>query len=154
MFRIAVCVGFLALLASAAAAAEPPRVYIEESRSWTLNGWSPFTGLLGAFGGGDRPQTVEVIRTFSRRCPQVTVTRKREGADFAVVLEREGGKGIWRKDNKYAVFNASGDLVRVGSTRMLSSAVNEACEAIVAKAGADAAGPGGPRPSRLPSAKP
>jgi hypothetical protein len=108
-------------------------VYIEESQSWTLNGWSPLTGLLGAFGGGSRPQTIEIIRTFTKRCPQLTPTRAREGADFVVVLEREGGKSIFRKDNKYAVFTGSGDLVEVGSTRMVSSAVSQACEAIMAK---------------------
>jgi hypothetical protein len=67
----------------------------------------------------------------------------REGADFVVVLEREGGKSILRKDNKYAVFSGSGDLVTVGSTRMLSSAVSGACEAIRMKAGAAALDEGG-----------
>jgi hypothetical protein len=48
MFRLPVwCVIFLAGLLPVAHAAGQPRVYIEESRSWTLNGWSPFTGLLG-----------------------------------------------------------------------------------------------------------
>ena len=133
MLRVAmVCAGLLAS-GPTLAAAEQPRVFIDDSRSWTLNGWSPFTGLLGAFGGGDRPQTVEIIHTFTKRCPLVTPTRQRESADFVVVLEREGGKSIFRKDNKYAVFTHSGDLVKVGSTRMLSSAVSEACEAILAK---------------------
>jgi hypothetical protein len=102
------------------------------------------TGLLGALGGGDRPQTVEVIHTFSKRCPEVVVTRQREGSDFLVVVEREGGKSIFRKDNKYAVFSGSGELVKAGSTRMLGSAVAEACEAIRGKRGGQPPEPGGP----------
>jgi hypothetical protein len=55
------------------------------------------------------------------------------------MLEREGGKSIFRKDNKYAVFTGEGDLVEAGSTRMVSTAVSQACEAIVAKAAGTAA---------------
>jgi hypothetical protein len=128
------CLTLPSAFLSAARAAGQPRVYIEESQSWTVNGWSPFTGLLGAFGGGSRPQTVEIIHTFTKRCPQLRPTRAREGADFAVVVEREGGKSIFRKDNKYAVFTGAGDLVEAGSTRMVSTAVSQACEAIIAKA--------------------
>ena len=149
MFRNAIVwAASLAVLVSAGGSAQAPRVfprvYIEESRSWTVNGWSPLTGLLGALGGGDRPQTVEVIHTFSKRCPEVVVTRQREGSDFLVVVEREGGKSIFRKDNKYAVFNGSGELVKAGSTRMLGSAVGEACEAIRAKWGGQPPDPSGP----------
>jgi hypothetical protein len=133
------CLTLLSPFLSAEKAAEQPRVYIEESQSWTANGWSPFTGLLGALGGGSRPQTIEIIHTFTKRCPQLTPTRTREGADFVVMLEREGGKSIFRKDNKYAVFTGAGDLVEAGSTRMVSTAVSEACEAILAKAAGKAA---------------
>jgi len=56
-----------------------------------------------------------------------------------VVLEREGGKSILRKDNKYAVFTGAGDLVEAGSTRMISTAVSRACEAMMAKASGKAA---------------
>ena len=120
--------------AASSHAADPPRVYVEDSRTWTMNGWSPFTGPLGSFGGGDRPQTVEILHTFSKRCPQVAPVRDRQGADFSVAIEREGGKGIWRKDNKYAVFTKSGELIATGSTRMLGNAVTEACQAIEARA--------------------
>ena len=56
-----------------------------------------------------------------------------------MVLEREGGKSILRKDNKYAVFTGAGDLVEAGSTRMISTAVSRACEAMMAKASGKAA---------------
>jgi hypothetical protein len=90
-------------------------------------------GLLAA-GGGARPQTAEVINTFSKRCPAVTPTLDREKADYVVLLEHEGGKNVFRRDNKYAVFTASGDLVKSGSTRILGNAVGEACQAITGKA--------------------
>jgi hypothetical protein len=121
------------LFETAARSGDRPRVYVEDSRTWTLNGWSPFTGLLGAFGGGDRPLTVEILHTFTKRCPQVAPVREREGSDFAVLIEREGGKGLWRKDNKYAVFAKSGELIASGSTRILGNAVTEACQAIQGK---------------------
>ncbi len=50
MYRAAMCFGLLAALAGAGRAAGRPRVFVEESRSWAINGWSPFTGLLGALG--------------------------------------------------------------------------------------------------------
>jgi hypothetical protein len=109
-----------------------PRVYIEQSRSWALGGWSPLTGLLAA-GGGARPQTAEIINTFAKRCPAVTPALEREKADYVLLLEHDGGKSIFRRDNKYAVFTASGDFVQSGSTRILGNAVSQACEAIMAK---------------------
>jgi hypothetical protein len=127
------CLTLLSVFVLAARGAEQPSVYIEESQSWTVNDWILFTGLLGALGGGSRPQTIEIIHTFTKRCPQLAPTREREGVDFVVVLEREGGKSIFRKDNKYAVFTGAGDLVEVGSTHMASTAVSQACEAIMAK---------------------
>jgi hypothetical protein len=137
MFRCVIsCLSLFSIFAPAALWGQGPRVHLEASRSWTLNGWSPFTGLVGALGGGDRPQTVEILHTFTKRCPQVVLTRERENSDFVVLVEREGGKNIFRKDNKYAVFSRSGELLKAGSTRMLSSAVSGACDAITAEAGA------------------
>ena len=127
------CLTLLSVFVLAARGAEQPSVYIEESQSWTVNDWIPFTGLLGALGGGSRPQTIEIIHTFTKRCPQLAPTREREGVDFVVVLEREGGKSIFRKDNKYAVFTGAGDLVEVGSTHMASTAVSQASGTIMAK---------------------
>ena len=46
---------------------------------------------------------LDVIKTFRERCP-LTVTANRDNADFIVLLDHEGGKGLARKDNKVAVF--------------------------------------------------
>jgi hypothetical protein len=76
---------------------QQPRVYVEQSRSWAVGGWNPLTGLLAA-GGGARPQTAEIIHTFTKRCPAVTPTLERGKAGYIVLLEHEGGKSIFRRD--------------------------------------------------------
>jgi hypothetical protein len=93
----------LALLGSAGAddkgqmvkvPAEKARVYVTDSQSWEMS-----TGAGGTYGGygsagtgGARPQTAEIVKTFSERCPDVTVNNIRQRADYIVVLEHEGGK--------------------------------------------------------------
>jgi hypothetical protein len=52
------------------------------------------------------------------------------GRITVVLLDREGGKGLLRRDNKIAVFDREGDLLHSGSTRSLGNAVKDACEAI------------------------
>lgn len=110
-----------------------PRVFIKDSQSWEVRGGT--VGLDDGFGGeimgGARPQTAEIIKTFNKRCPGVTVTMKESRADYVVVLEHEGGKDLVRRDNKFAVSNADGDIIRSGSTRSLGNAVKDACEAIM-----------------------
>ncbi len=135
LHRVALSAGILTLLTPLLCSAQmkdPPRVYIEQSRSWAVGGWSPLIGLL-ATGGGDRPQTAEIMHTFTKRCPDVIPTLERAKANYVLLLEHEGGKSVFRRDNKYAVFTASGDLVKSGSTRMLGNAVGEACMAITGK---------------------
>ncbi len=80
--------------------------------------------------GGARPQTAEIMKTFSERCMSTTVTIKRDNADYVVVLDHEGGKEIVRRDNKIAVFDKNGDMIYSGSTRILGNAVKDACSAI------------------------
>jgi hypothetical protein len=124
-------------LAAVAAHAEPkketrPRVFVVESESWSMGDelnvldWAD----IGSVVGGAKPQTAEIVKTLQERCPKVVVTRKEDRADYVLVLEHEGGKDIVRKDNKYALFDAEGDAIASGSTRLLGNAVKEACHAI------------------------
>ena len=110
------------------------RVFITDSQSWEVRGgWGAANGSGGgAEAGGARPQTAEIIKTFTERCPQVTVTNQQGMANYAVTLDHEGGKGLIRKDNKVAVFRRSGDAIVSKSTRELGSAVKDACDAILA----------------------
>jgi hypothetical protein len=122
------------LLAAASAwGAEKPRVFITDSKSWEISGSAG--GSSDGFGattrGGVRPQTAEIIKTFNERCPQVVVNNRQEKADFIVLLDHEGGKDWFRRDNKVAVFNRGGDAIVSRSTRSLGNAVQDACNAMV-----------------------
>ncbi len=121
-----------ALVVASAAAAESPRVYVEESQSWEMKGGVGGTedGFGGSMSGGARPQTAEIIKTFSERCGNVIVNNKKEKADYIVLLHHEGGKDLVRRDNKVVVFNRDGDSILSHSTRSLGNAVSDACVAI------------------------
>ena len=126
----------LSLLATCAFAQDKPRVYITDSDSWEASGGFAGAGAAGAGGiagggsGGARPQTAEIMKTFGDRCQRVTVTINRDRADYIVILQHEGGKDLFRKDNKLAVFDKEGDMILSNSTRSLGNAVKEACEAM------------------------
>lgn len=108
------------------------RLYVTDSQSWEVaGGWGFSTGSGGGgTAGGARPQTAEIIKTFNQRCPQYTVTNKKQRANFVVLLDHEGGKGLVRHRNKIAVFNRDGDAIFSESTRELGNAVKDACAAI------------------------
>lgn len=124
----------LILCAATCWAADQPRVFVTDSQSWEMQGGfgGSSAGFGGAVHGGARPQTAEIIKTFGEKCPNVMINMKQEKADYVVVLEHEGGKGVLRKDNKFAVFNWDGDRIASKSTRSLGGSVEEACKAITA----------------------
>lgn len=121
-------------LASAvlAAAADKPRVFITDSKSWEVSGGFGGTqdGFGGANKGGARPQTAEIIKTFNERCPNVIVNNRQDKADYVILLDHEGGKDAISRDNKVVVFNKDGDAIVSRSTRMLGNAVKDACTTI------------------------
>ena len=127
---LAVCTIVAASLSSVAA--EKPRVFITDSKSWEISGG--VGGSQDAFGGaskgGARPQTAEIIKTFNERCPNVIVNNKQEKADYVILLDHEGGKDGISRDNKVVVFNKDGDAIVSRSTRILGNAVKDACTAI------------------------
>ena len=128
------CVTLLALLFfPSMSAAEKTRIFVTDSKSWEVSGGfgAGANGGAGAASGGARPQTGEIMKTFGERCPQLTVTINKERADYIILLDHEGGKGLARKDNKVAVFDGEGDMVYSGSTRSLGNAVKDACKAIM-----------------------
>jgi hypothetical protein len=108
------------------------RVFVIESDSWSVGDelGLPDVDDFGSITGGARPQTAEIVKTMHERCAEVVVTRKEERADYVLVLEHEGGKVFVRKDNKFALYDADGDAIASGSTRLLGNAVKEACGAI------------------------
>jgi len=121
----------------ASAQVSPPpdgkvRVYVADSQSWEVaGGWGYSKGAGSGYErGGARPQTAEIIKTFNERCPEVTVTNNKDRANFAVILDHEGGKGWLSHRNKVAVFNRAGDVIFSKSTLSLGSSVQDACDAI------------------------
>ncbi len=127
---------FLLMVAFAvsAMAQDKTRVFITDSDSWQASGGFGGAGTGGAVAGGGsggaRPQTAEIMKTFAERCQRVTVTINRDRADYIVILQHEGGKEIFQKDNKLAVFDKDGDMILSDSTRSLGNAVKHACEAM------------------------
>jgi hypothetical protein len=121
-------------MALSAFAQDKPRVFVTDSDSWEASGGfaggraNGVGGVGGSGSGGARPQTAEIMKTFGERCPSTTVTINRERADYIVILQHEGGKELFRKDNKLAVFNKDGDMILSNSTRTLGNAVKEACD--------------------------
>jgi hypothetical protein len=124
---------------------QKPRVFITDSNSWEVGG-AAFGTMNGAYrgnaghvngtygsytAGGARPQTAEIIKTFGERCHEVIVNNKVEKADYVVVLDHEGGKGLVRRRNKIAVFNRDGDAIVSHSTRSLGNSVKDGCAAIL-----------------------
>ncbi len=112
------------------------RGFVTDSQSWesrgsgggggNKNGW----GAASSFSGGARPQTAEIIKTLNQRCAEFTVTNNLGKADFVIVLDHEGGKGLLAHRNKIAVFNRDGDDIFSNSTRELGNAVKDACDAM------------------------
>ncbi len=117
------------LLSTSGFAQDKIRVFITDSNSWQMSGGfgGSANGVGGGASGGARPQTAEIIKTFSERCSKVTITMDRTKAQYVVLLDHEGGKEVFQKDNKIAVFKSDGDLVFTESARSLGNAVKDAC---------------------------
>ncbi len=96
-------------------------VFVTDTKSWEVKGLR----------GGARPQTVEIMKTFDQRCPQVRITNKEDKANYVITLEHEGGKELGQKDNKVVVFNSNGIMIHSNSTAVLGHAVQGACSAIL-----------------------
>jgi hypothetical protein len=116
------------------------RIYVTDSQSWEMvGGWGEHGSVSqgqGSFSGGGytaggaRPQTAEIIKTFNQRCPEYTVTSNKDRANYAVLLDHEGGKKGAHHKNKIVVFNRDGDAIFSNSTIVLGNAVKDACAAI------------------------
>ncbi len=119
------------------AAADKPRVFITESESLQASGNAVVGDAKGFVSvvGGTSPENVEVMKVFIQRCPGVVITANREKADYLVRLDHEGinPTTLFVHGNKVAVFNKNEDLIYTNSTRLLKTAVKNACSAIVGR---------------------
>ena len=75
---------------------------------------------------------IEAMRTFSRQCPNVILTTRRDKADVILRIERDDPNPTtpFTKSNKIAVFNLNDELVYATKARLLSNASKDACRAI------------------------
>jgi len=69
------------------------------------------------------------VEQFQKRCPEITVTREKEKADYLFVHDNTGA-GKLRNPQKIAVFNKAGDAIHSSSAKTLKGAVDAACRAI------------------------
>ncbi|MBV8072507.1 MAG: hypothetical protein JO270_21575 [Acidobacteriaceae bacterium] len=137
MNRIRVCSVLLGAAVAAQTAPTPKiRVFITESIAALASGDAQAGDAKGslAFTGGSSPQSVEVMKAFVRYCPAVIVTANRDKADYLVRLDHEAANPTtpFTHGNKVAVFDRNEDLLYSNSTRILSTAVKDACAAMSA----------------------
>ena len=118
--KLLLAVGTILLSSLSAIAADKPRIFITDSKSWEVSGAVGGTadGFGGTSKGGARPQTAEIIKTFGERCPLVIVNNRQEKADYVVLLDHEGGKDLISRDNKVVVFNKGGDSIMGHNTTL------------------------------------
>ncbi|HEY1239856.1 MAG TPA: hypothetical protein VGF16_04825 [Bryobacteraceae bacterium] len=112
-------------------AADKPRVFVTESSPLQLAGKADGASL--SFSGGTSPQNVEVMKQMQQRCPGVIITADPEKADYTVRLDHEppNPTTLFVHGNKVAVFDRSQDLIFSDSTRLLKTAVDKACAAML-----------------------
>jgi hypothetical protein len=69
------------------------------------------------------------MKVFARYCPAVLITANRDKADYIVQLDHDpiNPTTPFVHGNKVAVFDKNEDLMYSNSTRILSSAVKDAC---------------------------
>jgi hypothetical protein len=76
---------------------------------------------------------IEAMRTFTRHCPGVVITTRREKAGIILRIERDEPNPTtpFVKANRIAVFNLNDELVYATRARLLGNASKDACRAIL-----------------------
>ncbi|MCP5116950.1 MAG: hypothetical protein GY953_39505 [bacterium] len=124
----------LVAIPASADAADKPRVFLTESGALLLSGDAAVgdeQGKLSLTGGSSR-RLIEVMRTFTKRCPELQITSNRDKADYIARFDHEGANPTtpFVRGNKVAIFDNTEDLIYSHSTRLLRNAVKGACAAI------------------------
>jgi hypothetical protein len=71
-------------------------------------------------------QTAEIVETFTKNCPALMVTNRKEAAAFLVVLDRTSRKLLRPAADRMVVIDRAGDTV-YGSRQALARAVHGFC---------------------------
>ena len=131
----------LTLAISAAAvmnAADPPskpRVFLAGHGPENITGEAAVGDSRGAVDltRSSASYDIESMRNFTRECPDVVMTTRRDKADVILLMQREEPSPItpFTKANRIAVFNLDDELVYATHARRLTSASKDACKAIL-----------------------
>jgi hypothetical protein len=121
-----ILVATLGLSAFAQAPAKP-RVFITDSYFWeTLNSQdTPGDVVTVSRRGKTTLQISKIVSDFRKRCPDFTVTAKKETADYVLVMEQDD-----RSTKSYVVLDKEGDTLGSGSTMLMSTAMKEICKVL------------------------
>jgi hypothetical protein len=155
LFTIAAVVVLCSLTATAQ---EKPRLYVAgngatdirtKSSATAVGGfdssWNSFGGSGTASGTGwasahgrshsavsAHDETVELMKTFQQRCPEVALTVNGDAAEYAIRGNHESNmKGLLHRRDQIAVIRYTGEVVYAGNTRSVGSAVKDACAAVM-----------------------
>ena len=113
-----------------------PRIFITESGAVQLSAdgsAGEAQGFVEVSGGTSR-RNIEVMKAFTQRCPQVTITSNRSKADYVVRVDSPGVNPTtpFVRGNKVAIFDRNEDLIFSDSTKLLKNAVAHSCEVLIA----------------------
>jgi hypothetical protein len=125
------------LFATALSADQPvkPRVFLAGSEPERISGEALLDNSRAALEltRSAPSYDIESMRTFTRQCPGVVVTTRRDKADIIIRIEREAPSPTtpFVKGNKIAVFNLEDEFVYATRARLLSNASKDACRVIL-----------------------
>ena len=118
---------YLAAASALLAADKRPVIYVADRDSAQITANGATTEITG---GGTGNSMAAAIKDLNRSCPQADVTLSRQSADYVLLVgDTHGFPG--EKDKQAVVATADGKVVFSGGTRLLESAVKDACGAIV-----------------------
>jgi len=117
------------------AAQEKPRVYLTDRDSWKEAGCVVASNgnATGRMSGRVVREHTENVRTFNNACPSVTVTERKEKADFALIWDcTNWNETAWTgNQNNMAVYNRDGDLIWSGASHKMTTGAKDACKAVL-----------------------
>jgi hypothetical protein len=115
-------------------AQEKPPVHITDRDTWREEGGFARTGdsAVGGYRAGVVRQNTELIKTFNKACPSVAVTADRQNAEYIVIWDHTDWRDTsWTgKQNQFAVYKPSGDLVGSGAAARMPNAAKGICSII------------------------
>jgi len=111
------------------------RVHITDRDTWKQEGG--FVLANGSGAGHERAglvrQNTELVKTFNKTCPAVTITADKSAADFIVIWDHsDWAHTNWGgHQNEYSVYRPNGDLVGTGAAHKMPNAAKDICKLVM-----------------------